>query len=158
MELSERLGREPTAAAVDGSASFGEVKNRVHSAVIAVLGPRLSQRVIDPDALRSRVMATIRAELETEQGIARGDRERLVTVITDEVLGHGPLERLLSDPAISEIMVNGHADIWIERNGRLERSNVRFADDSHVRRIINKMVATVGRRIDEASPMVDARL
>src|SRR3954452_13158034 len=112
MELSERLGREPTAAAVDGSASFGEVKNRVHSAVIAALGPRLSQRVIDPDALRARVLATIRVELESEQGLARGDRERLAAEIADEVLGHGPLERLLSDPSISEIMVNGHADVW----------------------------------------------
>ncbi|MDX6664304.1 MAG: pilus assembly protein CpaF, partial [Solirubrobacteraceae bacterium] len=158
MELHERLGRETPLGVVDASAGFGEIKNRVHTAVISVLGPRLSQRVIDPDALRTRVVATIRAELESEPGIARGDRERLVLEIADEVLGHGPLERLLSDPAISEIMVNGHADVWIERDGRLEKSNVRFVDDSHVRRIINKMVAAVGRRSDEASPMVDARL
>src|SRR5207244_396232 len=75
-----------------------------------------------------------------------------------DVLGHGPLERLLADDSVTEIMVNGPFDIWVERQGRLYQTTVRFNDDSHLRRIINKMVAQVGRRIDEGSPMVDARL
>ena len=86
------------------------------------------------------------------------DRERLVAEISDDILGHGPIERLLSDDSVTEIMVNGPFDIWVERQGRLYQTTVRFNDDSHLRRIINKMVAQVGRRIDESSPMVDARL
>ncbi|HVW17579.1 MAG TPA: CpaF family protein [Solirubrobacteraceae bacterium] len=154
MHLHERLGHD-----LAGSGDpFAEVRNRVHGAVIAALGPRLSQADIDPEALRTRVAATIRAELETEAGLVRSDRDRLVGEIADEVLGHGPLERLLADASISEIMVNGHADVWIERDGRLEPSPVRFVDEAHLRRIVGKMVAAVGRRVDEASPMVDARL
>src|SRR5207244_13584282 len=72
--------------------------------------------------------------------------------------GHGPLERLLADDSVSEIMVNGPDDVWIEREGILHRTTVRFTDESQLRRIINKMVAEVGRRIDESQPMVDARL
>src|SRR5207247_4424377 len=78
--------------------------------------------------------------------------------LADDILGYGPLERLLSDDSISEIMVNGANEIWIERQGRLYETTVRFNDDSHLRRIINKVVAQVGRRVDESSPMVDARL
>ena len=155
MQLHERLGRDLFSESED---AFSEIRNRIHGAVIAALGPRLSQTTVDQEALRTRVAATIRAELEAEAGLARPDRDRLVDEITDEVLGHGPLERLLSDDSISEIMVNGHAEIWIERNGRIELAPARFVDDMHLRRIINKMVAAVGRRIDESSPMVDARL
>ena len=78
--------------------------------------------------------------------------------ISDDILGHGPIERLLADDSVTEIMVNGPFDVWVERQGRLYQTTVRFNDDSHLRRIINKMVAQVGRRIDESSPMVDARL
>jgi pilus assembly protein CpaF len=113
---------------------------------------------MDPIALRDRVLADIRRHLSDEPGISRDDRERLASAIADDALGHGPLERLLADDSISEIMVNGPYDIWIERHGRLFDTNVRFDDESHMRRIINKIVAEVGRRVDESSPMVDARL
>jgi pilus assembly protein CpaF len=113
---------------------------------------------MDPIALRERVLADIRRHLSEEQGISRDDRERLASAIADDALGHGPLERLLADDSISEIMVNGPYDVWIERHGRLFDTNVRFDDESHMRRIINKIVAEVGRRVDESSPMVDARL
>ena len=96
--------------------------------------------------------------LAAETTLSRDDRERLSKEIADDILGYGPLERLLSDDSISEIMVNGPSEIWIERQGRLYETTVRFNDDSHLRRIINKMVAQVGRRVDESSPMVDARL
>src|SRR5690606_32407028 len=89
---------------------------------------------------------------------SRDDRDRLEAEIADDILGHGPLERLLADDSITEIMVNGPFDVWVERQGRLYETTVRFTDESHLRRIINKMVAQVGRRIDESSPMVDARL
>ena len=126
--------------------------------VISELGPQLTGQTIDPTGLRDRVIADIRRHLSGETGIARDDRERLTSEIADDILGYGPLERLLADDSITEIMVNGPGEIWIERQGRLYETTVRFSDDSHLRRIINRMVAQIGRRIDESSPMVDARL
>jgi pilus assembly protein CpaF len=159
MELHERLSTaRPAASAPAGKDPFSELKNRIHLAVIGDLGPQLFNVHMDPFALRDRVVADIRDHLAQESGIARDDRERLVAEIADDILGHGPLERLLADDSVTEIMVNGPFDIWVERQGRLYETTVRFTDESQLRRIINKMVAQVGRRIDESSPMVDARL
>jgi pilus assembly protein CpaF len=158
MDLQERLagrGGPVEAGPVD---PFAELKDRVHLAVISELGPQLVNTDANPLILRERVMTDIRAQLEREEGLARTDRERLVGEIADDILGHGPLERLLADETVTEIMVNGPFDIWVERRGKLQETPARFSDESHLRRIINKMVATVGRRIDESSPMVDARL
>src|SRR3954453_4376613 len=158
MELHERLTTARQAPPPGRDDPFAELKNRVHLAVIGELGPQLFNVSMDPVALRDRVLVDIRRHLSDEQGISRDDRERLASAIADDALGHGPLERLLADESISEIMVNGPYDIWIERHGRLFDTSVRFDDDSHMRRIINKIVAEVGRRVDESSPMVDARL
>ncbi|MDP9308196.1 MAG: CpaF family protein [Actinomycetota bacterium] len=158
MELHERLTTSRQAPPPGRDDPFAEIKNRVHMAVIGDLGPQLFNVSMDPVALRDRVLIDIRCHLSDEQGISRDDRERLASAIADDALGHGPLERLLADDSISEIMVNGPYDIWIERHGRLFDTNVRFDDESHMRRIINKIVAEVGRRVDESSPMVDARL
>jgi pilus assembly protein CpaF len=87
-----------------------------------------------------------------------GDRLRVAQEVADEILGHGPLEPYLRDPEVSEIMVNGHDHVYVERAGRLYPVAAAFADESHLRRTIDKIVARVGRRVDEASPMVDARL
>jgi pilus assembly protein CpaF len=100
----------------------------------------------------------IRERLRQEGSLAGDDRERLAAEIADDIFGYGPLERLLNDPTISEVMVNGCDNIWIERDGRLAQTPLRFSDDSQLRRIITKMVGQIGRRIDESSPMVDARL
>jgi pilus assembly protein CpaF len=158
MELHERLSTSRPVVAPSGPDPFAEVKNRIHLAVIGELGPQLFSTTMDPLALRDRVNDDIRNHLGVEAGISRDDRERLVAEISDDILGHGPIERLLADDSVTEIMVNGPFDIWVERQGRLYQTTVRFNDDSHLRRIINKMVAQVGRRIDESSPMVDARL
>src|SRR5213595_1284463 len=158
MELHERLTTARPAPPPGRDDPFAELKNRVYLAVIGDLGPQLFNVNMDPIAMRDRVLADIRRHLSDEQGISRDDRERLASAIADDALGHGPLERLLADDSISEVMVNGPYDIWIERHGRLFDTNVRFDDDSHMRRIINKIVAEVGRRVDESSPMVDARL
>jgi pilus assembly protein CpaF len=155
MELHERLQHElddPFAV------PFSDIKNRIHLALIEDLGRQLFNADIDPRALRNRVQEEVRERLAQEPGISREDRERLVDELTDDILGHGPLERLLADETVTEIMVNGPYDIWVERAGRLHKTPVRFADDSHLQRIISKIVAQVGRRIDESSPMVDARL
>jgi len=158
MELHERLTTSRAATPQGTREPFAELKTQVHLAVIGDLGPQLFSVTMDPAALRERVIVDIRRHLAAETTLSRDDRERLSKEIADDILGYGPLERLLSDDSISEIMVNGSSEIWIERQGRLYETTVRFNDDSHLRRIINKMVAQVGRRVDESSPMVDARL
>ena len=158
MELHERLTKVRTGPPPGSKEPFGELKNSIHLKVISELGPQLFNVSIDPTALRERVTAEVRRHLAEEVGLSRDDRDRLAAEITDDILGYGPLERLLTDDSISEIMVNGPNEIWIERQGRLYETTVRFNDESHLRRIINKIVAQVGRRIDESSPMVDARL
>jgi pilus assembly protein CpaF len=158
MELHERLLTAPSVGPVTGHDPFSDLKDRIHLGVIGDLGPQLFNVNIDPEAMRERVITDIRNQLSRETGIARDDRDRLTAEIADDILGHGPLERLLADDSVTEIMVNGPFDIWVERQGRLYETTVRFKDESHLRRIINKMVAQVGRRVDESSPMVDARL
>jgi pilus assembly protein CpaF len=158
MELHERLTTLRPAAPPSGKDPFSDVKNRVHMAVIGELGPQLFNANMDPLALRDRVLSDLAEHLSRENGISRDDRDRLVSEIADDILGHGPLERLLADESVTEIMVNGPYDVWVERQGRLFETTVRFTDESHLRRIINKIVAQVGRRIDESSPLVDARL
>jgi pilus assembly protein CpaF len=158
MDLQERLAGVRAEVATATGDPFAEIKNRIHLAVISDLGPQLFASELNPVAMRERVMTDIRAQLDKETGLARADRERLPAEIADDILGHGPLERLLADDTVTEIMVNGPYDVWIERRGQLSVTTARFTDESHLRRIINKMVAQVGRRIDESSPMVDARL
>jgi pilus assembly protein CpaF len=160
MQLHERLAEKSSlrprpAGHID---PFGELKNRIHQELIATLGPQLFADGVEQDEIRGQVEAEVGRLLENEPGIARSDRQRLIEEITNDTVGHGPLERLLADDTITEIMVNGAHDVWVERNGRLFETPVRFIDDSHVRRLINKIVAQIGRRIDESSPMVDARL
>jgi pilus assembly protein CpaF len=158
MELHERLSTVRHHVAGDGRDPFSELKNRIHLALISDLGPQLFAIGADGSTIRSRVEEEIKEHLQQETRLSREDRERLLGEIADDVLGYGPLERLLADETVSEIMVNGPLDIWVERQGRLYETTLRFNDESHLRRIINKMVAQVGRRIDESSPMVDARL
>jgi pilus assembly protein CpaF len=158
MDLQERLSTARPLTQPTGPDPFGDLKTRIHFAVIGELGPQLFNVAMDPVAIRDRVTADIRTHLARETGISRDERERIVAEVADDILGHGPLERLLADDSVTEVMVNGPHDVWVERQGRLYETTVRFNDESHLRRIINKMVAQVGRRIDESSPMVDARL
>ena len=144
MELHERLvtnKQQPGGAPRPTKEPFAELKNSIHMLVIGELGPQLTGQTIDPVGMRDRVLADIRRHLSSETGISRDDRERLTSEIADDILGYGPLERLLADDSITEIMVNGPGEIWIERQGRLYETTVRFNDDSHLRRIINRMVA-----------------
>jgi pilus assembly protein CpaF len=141
-----------------GKDPFAELKTRIHLAVIGDLGPQLYNVQTNPAELRERVVGDIRTHLASESDISRDDRMRLEEEIADDILGHGPLERLLADNSITEVMVNGPYDVWVERLGCLWQTPVRFNDDSHLRRIITKMVALAGRCIDESSPMLDAVL
>jgi pilus assembly protein CpaF len=159
MQLHERLASSPVVGDLQRLHDpFAEVKNRIHLGVIEDLGAQIFTSEIEQSALKPRVVEEIRSRLEHEPGISREDRERLVEELIDDIMGHGPLERLLADDTISEVMVNAPHDVWIEREGILHRTTVRFTDESQLRRIINKMVAEVGRRIDESQPMCDARL
>jgi pilus assembly protein CpaF len=162
MELHERIASSPNGAASvtsngNGADPFAELKNRIHLALVSDLGPRLFD-VEDSGAVRNGVESEIGDQLAQETGLSRDDRQRLGAEIADDIFGYGPLERLLADPTVSEIMVNGPKDIWIERAGLLSQTALTFTDSSHLRRIITKMVGQIGRRIDESSPLVDARL
>ena len=137
---------------------FAVLKTRIHRAVIGRLGAQLFGAAIDSD-LTELVARAVEEELNADQTpLTRDEHSRLVAAITDDILGFGPLEPLLADDSVTEIMANGHDRIYIERAGKLEATQAAFLDDAHLMRIIDKIVSQVGRRIDEASPMVDARL
>src|SRR5215471_7068168 len=118
MELHERLGPGSGVAAPQHD-PFADLKNRVHLGLIEDLGKQIFNSTVDELTNRKRITAEIRTRLDQETGLSRDDRERLIGDLTDDVLGHGPLERLLGDDTITEIMVNGPFDVWIERNGTL---------------------------------------
>ncbi|UTI65895.1 CpaF family protein [Paraconexibacter antarcticus] len=159
MDLRDRLAQNRSGAAETGPDPMAELRARVHTALIEELGPQLLDSSAEaPEELRIRVRADIRGRLAAERGLSVAERDTLLEDLTDDVLGNGPIERLLADDTITEVMINGPHDVWIERAGRISRSSVRFADDDHLRRIINKIVNQIGRRVDESSPMVDARL
>jgi pilus assembly protein CpaF len=157
MELHERIHRNDGGGPVRIRDPFAELKNRIHLSLVSELGPQLFDAE-ESDEPRDRVMREVRLQLDEEQQLSRDDRETLVKQITDDIFGYGPLEPLLADATISEIMVNGADEIWIERDGLLALTEIRFSDEAQLRRIITKMVGQIGRRIDESSPMVDARL
>jgi pilus assembly protein CpaF len=137
---------------------YAELKTRVHHACIAKLGPELFAAETTGD-LSERVLRAVTEQLALDRTpLTRDERRQLVREITDDILGYGPLEPLLRDDSVTEVMVNGSDRIYIERNGKIEQAGVTFVDDAHLLRIIDKIVSQVGRRIDEASPMVDARL
>ena len=114
---------------------------------------------IDTQKLRNEVRSALTALIDAEQTLLSAvERNQIVSEVLDEVFGLGPLEPLLQDPTVSDILVNTHKQVYIEREGKLELTNVSFKDDAHLFRIIDKIVSQVGRRVDESSPMVDARL
>jgi pilus assembly protein CpaF len=138
---------------------FAEVKERVHASLVDTLGPRLYDPHLSEAELASQVRSTLQDVIDSEQTpLSHADRTRIAQDVSDDILGHGPLEPYLRDPDITEIMVNGPQDIFIERDGRIFPVDASFSDESHLRRTIDKIVARVGRRVDESSPMVDARL
>lgn len=137
--------------------SFSELKARVQNRLIAELDPRMD--LSNAEEVRRTVEDTFASVLESEAVVlTRVERSRLFEAIAAEILGYGPIEPLLNDDSVSEVMVNGPRQVYVERNGRLEMTDVTFQDDDHVMRVIDRIVSPLGRRIDESSPMVDARL
>src|SRR6476469_7703455 len=137
--------------------SFRAVTFRIQTRVIRDLDPTLD--LSNPAEVR-RQIAEICGKVTAEEGLAltRAERVRMLEHITDEIIGLGPLELLLRDESLTEVMVNGPRQVYIERSGKLELTNVVFQNDDHVMRIIDRIIAPIGRRVDESSPMVDARL
>src|SRR5881409_4074873 len=137
---------------------YAELKTRIHHACIATLGAELFKREATGD-LNERVTRAVTEQLVLDRTpLTREERRQIIREITDDILGYGPLEPFLRDDSVTEVMVNAYDRIYVERLGKLERTPIAFADNSHLLRIIDKIVSQVGRRVDEASPMVDARL
>jgi pilus assembly protein CpaF len=154
---AQPAGRDEAAerASVD---PYAELKTRIHHACIAKLGPELFKRETTED-LSERVLRAVTEQLALDRTpLTREERRQITREITDDILGYGPLEPLLRDDSVTEVMVNNFDQIYVERSGKIEKTPVAFVDNAHLLRIIDKIVSQVGRRIDEASPMVDARL
>jgi pilus assembly protein CpaF len=135
-----------------------ELKSHLHEVLLERLNLAAIDKV-DPEELRREVAELVNEELRLSGKPLRADEFRkLVNELMDEVLGLGPLEPLMADPTVNDILVNGHSNVYVERNGVLERARARFRDERHLLRIIEKIVSRVGRRVDESSPWVDARL
>ena len=147
----------PFLGAMPARESFREAKYRVQNRLINELDPKLD---LSNQVEVRRQIEELFGKVADEEGLAltRAERVRMLEQITDEILGLGPLEPLLRDETITEVMVNGPQQVYIEREGVLEMTNVTFQNDEHVMKIIQRIISPIGRRIDESSPMVDARL
>jgi pilus assembly protein CpaF len=136
-----------------------ELKSSVHGQLLKELGPQLYDANMEQTELESRVRAALLDVLShQDRPLSASDRTRITQEISDDILGYGPIQPFLLDQDVSEVMVNGPQSIFLERKGRLVAADAQFADEAHLRRIIDKIVSRVGRRVDESSPMVDARL
>lgn len=153
-----RLGGTSHGPAEHSNKSFEELKRLIHGKLVDKLD---LSRVSDlaGDTLRREIRLVVERLCDTENPLLnRMERERLIDEVLDETFGFGPLEVLLKDPTISDILINGPHKIFVERRGKLEKTDVKFRDNEHLLQIIDRIVSKVGRRVDETSPMVDARL
>jgi pilus assembly protein CpaF len=155
------LAGHPSGEVAQDSAAhdpYSELKTRIHHQCIQTLGAELFKREATGD-LTERVTRAVTEQLVLDRTpLTRDERRQIIREITDDILGYGPLEPFLRDDSVTEVMCNSFDRIYVERNGKIERTHAAFADNSHLLRIIDKIVSQVGRRVDEASPMVDARL
>jgi len=152
------MGARTQARPVSGAERWFHIKSQIHMRLLNSLSPD-QLRALDKEGIRDQIGVVVE-KLIAEDGVPMtlAERERLIEEILDEVFGLGPLEGLLKDPSISDILVNGHDNVYVERGGRLVETNIRFKDAAHVRLIIDRIVSNIGRRIDDSSPIVDARL
>src|SRR5688572_22381045 len=159
-----RGGGQPGLASMGGgqdrnnNKGFEELKRLIHSKLVDKLD---LSRVSDlaGDTLRREIRLVVERLCDTENPLLnRMERERLIDEVLDETFGFGPLEVLLKDPTISDILVNGPHKIYVERRGKIEKTDVKFRDNGHLMQSIDRIVSKVGRRVDETTPLVDARL
>jgi pilus assembly protein CpaF len=136
-----------------------ELRQRIHHSLIEELGPILYDSRLSEEDLRKKVHEQLHAALAQERApLSASDKAQLIQDVSDDILGYGPIDPLLRDDDVSEIMCNGPDSIYVERSGKLTKDPITFVDEAHLRRIIDKIVGQVGRRIDESTPMCDARL
>ena len=137
---------------------FEDLKRRIHGKLVDKLDlNRVGE--LEGDVLRREIRRVVEHLCDSEDTLLnRNERERLVNEVLDETFGLGPLELLLNDSNVCDILINGPKNIYVERRGKMEKTNVEFRDDNHLMQIIDRIVSKVGRRVDETSPMVDARL
>ncbi|WP_322820987.1 CpaF family protein [Chloroflexus sp.] len=154
----EATGRlQPSVSAFGTDDTFRELRSRVQDRLINELNPQID--LSNPVKVRKQVEEIFNTILDSESIVlSRTERQRLFESITADIIGLGPIEPLLADEDVSEIMVNGPKQVYIEKKGKLIKTDITFTDDDHVMRIIDRIVAPLGRRVDESSPMVDARL
>jgi pilus assembly protein CpaF len=139
--------------------ALDDLRHRVHTTLIEELGPVLYDKRLSEEELRKKVHDALHSALALERHpLSAADKGQLIQDVSDDILGYGPIDRLLKDDDISEIMCNGPKQVYVERAGKLQQADVTFVDETHLRRIIEKIVAQIGRRIDESSPLCDARL
>jgi pilus assembly protein CpaF len=156
--LAERLQVDQAQARARAKDPHAELKTRIHRACIARLGAAFLN-LEGSDELERRVQEVVSEELKGEEApLSPSERALLERQIADDILGYGPLEPYLQDASVTEIMVNGYDQLYVERLGVIEETDASFLDDAHLLRIIDRIVSQVGRRVDESSPMVDARL
>jgi pilus assembly protein CpaF len=138
--------------------SFEELKQRIHNKLVDKLDlSRVSE--MEGETFRREIRLVVEHLCDTEDTLLnRNERERLVNEVLDETLGLGPLEMLLKDPTVSDILINGPKSVYIERRGKMEKTSVIFRDNNHLMQIIDRIISKVGRRVDETCPMVDARM
>ncbi|HZQ77237.1 MAG TPA: CpaF family protein [Acidimicrobiia bacterium] len=162
MSLYQRLHEGPPGGPSGGPGRdplLDELRQRVHALLIDELGPLLYDRRVSEEELSAHLQEQLRIILGRERiPLSASDRDQLLQDVADDILGYGPIDGLLKDPDVTEVMVNGPGRVYVERKGKLTQTGAVFADEAHLRRIIEKIVAQVGRRVDEATPMVDARL
>ncbi len=141
------------------SEALNALKERASQALFERLGSRITDSSIGEAELHQSVKDELKLVVEEEQIPLTGqERQRLIREIIDDILGHGPIQRFLDDPAVTEVMVNRFDQIYVERDGQLHLTDTKFTSDEALRRVIERIVSNVGRRIDESSPLVDARL
>jgi pilus assembly protein CpaF len=136
-----------------------ELKASVHSELLSQLGPQLYDANLSIEEVEAKVRSVLAEVMAADpRPITAAERQKITQEIADDILGYGPIEPYLRDPDVAEVMVNGSQDIWLEKHGKLVKVDGRFKDEAHLRRTIDKIVSRIGRRVDESSPMVDARL
>lgn len=175
MSLLERLQKEKVTETTDNKAQkskkvqvvqkedpFAEIKKKIHEKIIEEIKTESFKEIDEENGeekLGKEITSIIENILDMENSfISKNERQKIISEIIDETIGFGPINPLIHDPTVSEIMVNGHELVYVEKKGKLVLSDVTFKDDQHVMHVIEKIVAPLGRRIDESSPMVDARL
>jgi pilus assembly protein CpaF len=152
------LGSRSLVRPGSGADRWFELKSQVHAKLLNALTPE-QLKDLNKDSVRGQIGAVVEKLIIDEAlPMTMSEREKIIEEILDEVFGLGPLEQLLKDATISDILVNGFDNVYVERGGRLVETNIRFKDQGHVRMIIERIVSNIGRRIDESSPIVDARL